>query len=84
MRYSEEDFLKLKASKEAADHSQGDMNRFQNNMIAHAKKLVSDIYGDSMMTMESEGFREIEDRISRHMVSLAMELSNIVYRQQVR
>ena len=84
MEPGEEDFLRLKAEKETAEQSQDSMNTLQNALIAGAKKMVSEIYEHQLMNMESEGFREIEERIARHMVSLSMEISNIVARNMVK
>ncbi len=60
------------------------MNKLISVLTERALKLITEIYADDLLTMESKGFLDIEDILSRHIVRLAMEVDNAVFNNQVK
>ncbi len=80
---SEEEFYELKGLMEQAEESQVEMNRFQSALIDYCNKLVTEIYGDQLLTMESKGFTDINEVISRAALRLTCDINDIVFNNQV-
>lgn len=78
-----ENFRDLKEAKMLSDQSQQDMQQFVNSMSEHALKLVSEIYADDLLTMESNGFKEISKAVSHSLSDLAVTTDNAVFNNQV-
>lgn len=78
-----EQFFELQNLAEQAEESQKDIRRFQDSLIGYCKKLVSIIYERDLLTMESKGFEELNDRIIRAAGKLAVEVDNAVFNNQV-
>ncbi len=65
-----------------AQQEQASINIFITSMEAHAKKIITEIYGDGLLTMESEGFREIDENISRSLYTISLDICNIISKHQ--
>ena len=78
----EEIFDDLDDAYKLAQQEQESINSFIASMEAHALKLITEIYGDDLLTMESEGFRQINENISRNVCRMAMDINNLVGRNQ--
>ncbi|MEQ1675665.1 MAG: hypothetical protein ABL876_03115 [Chitinophagaceae bacterium] len=80
----EEIYYELKALMEQADKADGEMDQFETSLVAHCNKLIAEIYGDQLLTMESEGFKQIKDKLWRVCMHLTVDINNIIYRNQVK
>ena len=76
---SEEQTAEFDRLYEQATKSNEILGEFIDELIYIAKKLSLKHYPDIMNNLESEGYRRIEDRVSRHCVNLSREISQIVY-----
>ncbi len=79
---NEERYLHLRANKQLSDASMADIAEFQQRLHADILKLVTEVYGEHLLTIEAKGYREILERVSIHCSKLAVELDNIVYDNQ--
>lgn len=77
-------YYELMALKAQADKADEEMDKFQHSFNEFCHKLVTEIYADQLLTMESDGFRDIEDKISRAAAKLTVDINNIVFRNQVK
>lgn len=48
-------------------------------MIEHTKILIEKYYPKDIYNLNSKAYLELEDKISRNCVDLAMNISNIIY-----
>lgn len=79
-----EDILRdLEAAKALAEQSQADINKLINLLTERALQLITEIYADDLLTMESKGFRDINNVLSQYLTRLAIEVDNIVFNNQV-
>lgn len=79
----EEILRNLEEAKKLADASQSDINKFINITTEQVLKTISEIYADNLLSMESDGFREIQQAVSLYTTRLAVDLDNIVFNNQV-
>jgi len=73
----------LEEAKKLAEHEQINMNRFINALSQQALTLITEIYADDLLTMESKGFIDINNAVSSSLTQLAVTVENAVYRNQV-
>ena len=72
----------LEKAKKLAEQEQINMNRFINALSQQALKLITEIYADDLLTMESKGFADINNAVSSSLTQLAVNVENAVYRNQ--
>ncbi len=80
----EEVFYELKAMMEEAEKQDVQMDQFETSLVAHCNKLIAEIYGDKLLTMESEGFKQLKDKLWRVCMHLTVDVNNIICRNQVK
>ena len=79
----EEILRDLEAAKQLAEQSQHDMRKLITTVTDYASKMITEIYADDLLTMESKGFRDIEDILSRYIVGMAGDVDDAVFNNQV-
>lgn len=79
-----EKFKDFEEAKILSNQSQQDIRRFVDSMSKHALKLVSEMYADDLLTMESKGFKEINDAVSYSLNNLAVAIDDAVFNNQFK
>lgn len=74
----------LEEAKNRAEQSQDDINKFINTLNEHALKLISEIYENDLLTMESNGFKEILNSLSVHLTPLGIDIDNVIFGNQLQ
>lgn len=81
---SEEDFYLLKSMQERAEQQEAKMDKLEASLTAYCNKLLSEIYGDEMMTLESEGFKLLNTKTWRMVRGYSGEVNKIICKNQVK
>ncbi|CAN5159904.1 hypothetical protein BH09BAC2_BH09BAC2_13730 [soil metagenome] len=79
---NDEKYFRLKAIKNLSDDSIHDIDEFQKRIASHALQLITELYGEQLLTIESGGFKEILDTVSQHTTKLAVDLNNTIYKNK--
>lgn len=68
----------------AAQNSAETMAHLQHDLLQAASDLISKHYEAQLLNIESNGYHQLRDRISRHAILLGQEVDAILWRNRVR
>jgi hypothetical protein len=80
----EKDLIEIMAMKAVADQCDREMDAFQFPFVEYCNKRISEIYADKLQNMESEGFKQLNEKVLRIAASLTVDINNIIFRNQIK
>jgi hypothetical protein len=80
---TKEEFEEFDALFMQADKSQQEIKNYQDKLIDYCNKLVTEVYGDQLLSLESAGYRELDNKIIRMAGNLAVEVNNIFFHNTI-